>query len=454
MSSAIDVEKVRMQTKGCDNVIHLNAAGASLMPGPVYKTMIEHLTLENEIGGYEAAAAAKEESEMVYDEVAKMLSCDREEVALSDNATRSWSMIFYSLKFSAEDVILTSVSEYGSNYIPFLQLSKRTGCTVVPVPNDEHGQLDVQALESLVSDTYKGRVKLIGVTHVPTNGGLVNPAKEIGEVAKKHDIYYLLDACQSVGQMPLDVTQLGCSFLSGTSRKYLRGPRGVGFLYVNKAVLEDIEPVFLDIHSATWGGTAKYAPKDTQGATGAVEVKPQASSMDSDDYYIRKDARRFETWEASIASQLAFGAAVKYANNLGLDNIYSEIQSLASWLRGELGKIDGLVVADLGKEKCGIITWYFDLQKMTDSATAGGKQDPDAFSAILSAGAVKEAMMANKPKRINVTVTGATSTLLDAQQRELPDLVRSSVSYYNTREEAEAMLSVIRGLVSQYREAL
>ena len=112
------------------------------------------------------------------------------------------------------------------------------------------------------------------------------------------------------------------------------------------------------------------------------------------------------------------------------------------------------MVADLGKEKCGIITWYFDLQKMTDSATAGGKQDPDAFSAILSAGAVKEAMMANKPKRINVTVTGATSTLLDAQQRELPDLVRSSVSYYNTREEAEAMLSVIRGLVSQYREAL
>ena len=178
-----------ISTTDCSNVIPLNAAGASLMPGKVYETMVGHLALENEIGGYEAAAMAKERSEKVYDEVAKMLNCDREEIALTDNATRSWSMIFYSLKFSAGDVILTSISEYGSNYIPFLQLSRRTGCIVIPVSNNEHGELDVEALESLASDTYKDRVKLIAVTHVPTNGGLVNPAKEVGQVAKKHGIH-------------------------------------------------------------------------------------------------------------------------------------------------------------------------------------------------------------------------------------------------------------------------
>ena len=252
------------------------------------------------------------------------------------------------------------------------------------------------------------------VTHVPTNGGLVNPAREIGQIANKYGMYFLLDACQSVGQMPLDVRLLGCDFLSGTSRKYLRGPRGVGFLYVNKAVLEDIEPVFLDIHSATWGGTAAYAPKDAQGSSAVgAEVRPAASMMDSSEYYITQRCSRFETWEASVASQLAFGAAVEYANKLGLEKIYVDIQP---WLLGyrELSQIDGLVVADLGRRSA-VLLHVFDLEKMTASAVAGGRQNHQAFTSLLSASAVKDALMNHKPKRINVTVTGATSTLLDAQ---------------------------------------
>lgn len=439
----LNTESVRADTEGVGNVIHLNAAGASLMPRPVVDRLIEHVRREAEIGGYEAAAEAKQESEDVYRKVGLLLNCDASEVALSDNATRSWSLIFYSLNFAKDDVIITSVSEYGSNYIPFLQLAKRTGCKVVTVPNDESGQLDVNVLKSYIEGDYKDKVKLVAVTHIPTNGGLVNPAAAIGSIAKANGIYYLLDACQSVGQLPLDVKAIGCDFLSGTSRKYLRGPRGIGFLYVNKEVCEQIEPVFLDIHSATWGGTAHYAPKDSQGAAASKPAKKVApSELDSGDYYIRKDARRFETWETSIASQLAFGTAVEYATNLGVNNIYSHIQSLSSWLRTELETIPGVVVMDLGSEKCGIVTWHVSPEKLSSV-----RDDAEAFEKLLAAPAIKQALADHKPRRINVTVTGATSTLLDAQDRELPEMVRSSISYYNTQEECQEMLGVLRSLL-------
>ena len=452
LKMSVNTVSVRADTEGVQNVIHLTAAGASLMPIPVVNRMLEHVKQEAAIGGYEAAAMAKDESEDVYRKVGNLLNCDPSEVALSDNATRSWSMIFYSLKFSRDDVILTSISEYGSNYIPFLQIAKRTGCKIIPVPNDKHGQLDVNILKSYVEDVYKDQVKLIAVTHIPTNGGLVNPATAIGAIANTNGIYYLLDACQSVGQVPLDVQEIKCDFLSGTSRKYLRGPRGIGFLYVNKEVCEQIEPVFLDIHSATWGGTAQYSPKDSQGAASAkpAAAKLAPSQLDSGDYFIRRDARRFETWESSIASQLAFGTAVEYATTIGVDNIYSHIKTLSSWLRTELGSIPGVSVMDLGQEKCGIVTWHVCLDLLQSSG--GLPRDEVAFERLLSAQAVKQALAEHKPRRINVTVTGATSTLLDAQNRELPELVRSSVSYYNTQEECMEMLSVLRQLVDSFKQ--
>ena len=222
--------------------------------------------------------------------------------------------------------------------------------------------------------------------------------------------------------------------LSGTSRKYLRGPRGIGFLYVNKEVCEQIEPVFLDIHSATWGGTAHYAPKDSQGAAASKPAKKVApSELDSGDYYIRKDARRFETWETSIASQLAFGTAVEYATNLGITNIYSHIQSLSSWLRTELETIPGVVVMDLGSEKCGIVTWHVSPEKLSsvrDDAELLRSCSPPCHQASLAD---------HKPAE-STSRSPAPPQSLDAQDRELPEMVRSSISYYNTQEECQEML--------------
>lgn len=247
-SAPLDVTKARRETPGCEEVLHFNNAGASLMPEPVLRATVEHLELEARIGGYEAAARRAEGLERVYGATARMLGCHPDEVAVIENATRAWDMAFYSIPFGSGDRILTAQAEYASNFIAFLQVARKTGAMVEAVPNDESGQLSVEALRGMMDE----RVKLIAVTHVPTNGGLVNPAAEVGKVAREASVLYLLDACQSAGQMLLDVGEIGCDMLSMTGRKYLRGPRGTGLLYVRREILEKLEPPFLDLHAAEW----------------------------------------------------------------------------------------------------------------------------------------------------------------------------------------------------------
>ena len=391
-TAPIDVARTRAETPGCETVVHLNNAGASLPPAPVLDAVVSHLRREAEIGGYEAEDEAAERLDATYDSIARLLGCARDEVAVIENATRAWDMAFYAFRFEAGDRILAGRAEYASNYIALRQVAARTGAAVELVPDDEDGCMDVDALARMLDE----RVKLVSLVHVPTQSGLVNPAAEVGRVTRAAGVPLILDACQSAGQLPLDVAELGCDVLSATGRKFLRGPRGTGFLYVRRGLLDRLEPPFLDGHAADW--------------------------LENGDYRIRGDARRFENWESFVAGKLGLGTAVDYALALGLDSIRDRVQELAAQLRARLGEVPGVTVRDRGRELGGIVTF-----------TREGH----------SAQKIKDALAA---ARVNVTVSDAGWSRLDLGHRGLDAVVRASVHYFNDDEELERLVAVVAAL--------
>jgi len=389
----IDLQRARRETPGCENVLHFNNAGASLMPQSVLDATIAHLQLEAQIGGYEAAESSHSAVEHMYDAAATLIGCSRDEIAFIENATRAWDMGFYSIPLGPGDRILTAMAEYASNYIAFLQVAQKTGAIIDVIPDDEHGQISLDALRNAIDD----RVKLIAITHIPTNGGLVNPVAAVGKVAREAGILYLVDSCQSIGQMPIDVNVIGCDMLSATGRKYLRGPRGTGFLYVRRSILDQLKPPLLDLHAAEWVARDKY------------EMRP--------------DARRFENWETNYAGKIGLGVGIDYALQWSLDPIWRRIKALAYSLRARLSTLPGVIVRDHGVTQCGIVTFSIE-----------GK-DPEAIQRELA------------QHNINVSITTRSSTRLDMEARGLTSMVRASVHYYNSEEEVELFCTTLAGII-------
>jgi selenocysteine lyase/cysteine desulfurase len=391
--TAEEIARVRAETPGCARVAHFNNAGASLPPRPVLDTYLAHVRREAEIGGYEAQEESQARVDAVYASVARLLgAAGPDEIALVENATRAFDMAIYALPLVAGDVILTSTAEYHSMFVTYLHLAKR-GVVVDVVPSDAAGQIDVGALRKRIHE----RVRLIALAHAPTNGGLVQPVEAVGEIARAAGVFFLLDATQTVGQLPVDVQGIGCHALAGTSRKYLRGPRGTGFLWVSREWMERLEPPLMEGHAAEW-------------------VEP-------DRYVLRPDGKRFEVWEANYAARLGFGAAVDYALALGLERIWARVRGLGEALRERLAAVPGVTVRDLGTVRGGIVSF-----------TVRG----------VEAAAVKTALRAAS---INVHVSPARGTLLDMRARGLHELVRASVHYYNTEAELDRLADEVARLV-------
>ncbi|SDR11187.1 aminotransferase class V-fold PLP-dependent enzyme [Thermostaphylospora chromogena] len=387
-----DVARARAETPGCEKVVHLNNAGAALPPRCVTDTVIDHLRTEALIGGYEAADAAAPRLAGVKESIATLLNATAADIGLTDSASRAWQAVFYAIPFRPGDRILTCRSEYTANIIALLQVAARTGAVVEVVDDDENGQIDLDDLRSRLDE----RVRLIALTHVPAHGGLVNPAEEVGRIAREAGVTYLLDACQSAGQMPLDVERLGCDALTVAGRKFLRGPRGTGFLYVHPRLRQAVEPAMLDLHSAAWTGPDSY------------EVHP--------------DAQRFEVWERNVAAVLGLGAAVDYALSWGITAIEERVSRLAEHLREELSAVPGVTVCDRGARRCGIVTFTVD-----------GVQATRVKASLSEQG-------------INTTVSYAANARYDLPVRGLGDLVRASVHYYNTEEELGRLTEAVAAL--------
>ena len=385
----IDVARLRRDTPGAEQVCHLNNAGSSLPPRVSLDAVVAHLELEATIGGYEAGAVRATEIEAVYGSIGRLIGAERDEIAFIENATRAWDMAFYSLRFEPGDRIITGMAEYASNAIAMLQVAAHTGVRIDVCPDDEHGQLDVAALELMLDD----RVRLIAAVHAPTQGGLLNPVAAIGRVARAAGIPYLLDACQSVGQVEIDVETIGCDMLSATGRKFLRGPRGTGFMYVRREALEKLEPAVIDIHAARW--------------------------ITRDTFEWRKDAKRFEVMEYNVADRLGMGAAVDHALAWGLDAIEERILGLSTLLRGKLNELPRVIVRDQGTRPSGINTFTIE------------GCDLNAL------------MLKMRTQGINTAVTNNDWAWLDLGGRGIEGIMRASLSYYNTEEEVERFVEAI-----------
>ena len=393
----MDIEKLRAETPGVSSSInggiHLLAAGSALMPQAVVDAVIDHTNLEARLGGYEAEARMADQLDNVYDIVAAHIGAARHEIALVENATVAWCQAFYALPLEPGSRILTCEAEYAANYVAFLQRAKRDDLVIDVVPSDENGAADLVALAAMIDD----RVGLIAMTWIPTNGGLVNPAAEIGRIANKHGIPFLLDACQAVGQMPVDVGALGCDFLSATGRKFLRGPRGSGFLYVAEKWLATLEPAMIDHFGAAW--------------------------IAKDRYELRDDARRFETWENSYALRAGLGVAVDYAAALGMKAIQDRVWGLASLARDMLGELPGATIRDIGGQQCAIVSFTIDGLEPRATIAALGQQG------------------------IAIGASDLASTRLDFEARALPMLMRAAPHYYNTEEELKRFVLALRALL-------
>jgi selenocysteine lyase/cysteine desulfurase len=393
----LDLARLRADTPGCDSRIHFNNAGSALPPAQVVETMKQYLGLEAEIGGYEAAEARSADIDGFYAATADLLGARAENVAFAPSATDAFARALSSVPFAPGDLILTTKDDYISNQIAFLSLRKRFGIEIAYAPNAPEGGVDADAMARLMRDR---RPRLVTATHIPTNSGLVQPVAEIGRRCRELDLLYLVDACQSVGQYPVDVEQVGCDFLSATCRKFLRGPRGSGLLYVSdRALAAGYEPLFIDMRGARW--------------------------VDFERYEAVKTAARFEDWEFSYASVVGAAAAVRYALAVGIDAIAARTPALGGMLRDRLEQVNGVRVLDRGRELCAIVTFTL----------AGWNAD-----------AVRDEL---RRRGINSSVSAREYALYDFSDKGVESCVRLSPHYYNTEQEIDEVVNGVRELADR-----
>lgn len=388
----INLVQLRADTPACARLAHFNNAGAALMPRPVYTAMTDYLALEQAVGGYEAQDAEGAAIADFYPAFADMLNCDPGEIAFLESATKAWGAVFYALPWVAGDRILVHRSTYNANYMAVLQVARAKGLEIDFVPSDAAGQIDVAAIPALIT----AKTRLILLTHCPSQSGLIQPAAAVGTIARDHGLIYLLDACQSAGQMPLDVKAIGCDALTGTGRKFLRGPRGTGFLYIKQSFAQQLDPVMIDLQSAAWTAPHSFAFAD--------------------------GAQRFEAWERNVAGQIGLARAVRYALDVGLAPIAAQVQRVANDVRDQLGAIPGVTVHDVGAQKSGIVTFS------KSGVTVG------------------EGKGHLRSQQINISTVSRATARLDAEDRNLPDMMRASVHYYNSDGDVERLIAAVSAL--------
>jgi selenocysteine lyase/cysteine desulfurase len=386
----------RADTPGCSHLVHLNNAGAALVPRPVRDAVAAHLRLEEDLGGYEAAESQVAAIQASYQALATLLGTHSRNIAVVQNSTVAFAQALSAFDLGPGDILLTSRSDYASNQIMYLSLARRRGVEIVRAPDAPAGGVDPEQVRRLIAQR---RPALVALTWVPTNSGLVQPVEAVGDICFEADLPYLVDGCQAVGQIPIDAGRLRCDFLAGTARKFLRGPRGVGFLYVSDRMLRrGAHPLLVDMHGANW--------------------------TEADAFVLTPDARRFEFWEFASALVLGLGAAAKYALEVGVETGGDRARHLATYVRERLAGVPGVRVLDRGPELCAIAT-----------AAVSGRN-------------AKEIKLALRARRINTSSPEREDAVIDMDEKGASSALRISPHYYNTREEIDEAVEVLEEVLS------
>jgi selenocysteine lyase/cysteine desulfurase len=394
-----ELARWRADTPGCERIVHLNNAGAALAPRPVREAVRAHLDLEDQLGGYEAADARAEAINAAAADVGRLVGGRRRNIALVQNSTTAFAQALGTLDFAAGDLIVTSLADYASNQLMYLSLARRLGVEIIRAPDLPEGGVDPGAVRELVR---RHRPMLVAVTWVPTNSGLVQDVAAIGAICREAEIPYLVDACQAVGQLPVDAAAIGCDYLAATGRKFLRGPRGIGFLYVaDHAIARGSHPLLVDMHGATW--------------------------TDPDRYELTPDARRFEQFEIAHALVLGLGAAARYALDVGLETARERARALAAYARERLATVPGVRVLDRGAELCAIVT-------------AKAEDRP-----------ASEIKLALRARGINTSSPSREDAVIDMDAKRAASAIRISPHYYNTAAEIDAAVRAMGELIGGER---
>lgn len=387
----MDLDRIRRETPGISSRLHLDNCGASLMPQPVIDAVKAHLDLESQVGGYVAQERVSDRVEAFYSRAAALFGGEATDYAFAPSAVDAWVRAFYSVPMAEGDIVVTAFNEYCSNFIAYLQQAERRGLQIKVIGTDRSGALDLGDLASSLEDD---RVKLVSLSQVPSSSGQVNDVAAVGRLTRAAGVPFLLDACQSIGQMPVNVADIGCDMMSGTGRKFLRGPRGTGFLYVAPSMREKLDPVFLTNASASWTRT--------------------------DGYDLRGDARLFEGWEKSIASLLGLSEAMSYYKALGVDACGTRTQQQGALLRSGLAAMDHVDMTCPPGSDAAIITFRL------------GTIEPDKLKAELESDGIA------------IQVARDIHTRLDLEARGYQSLVRVSPHYFTSDQEIDRFLDRIQ----------
>ncbi len=387
----MNIDQIRKDSPSTNDLLFFDSAGSSLMPKPVTDAVKYYFDEESYWGGYKVMLDKMEETNLFYQETSKLINCGPKNIAFATSATDAFSKAVSSISFATGDVILITDADYVSNYMYLISLIRTFGIVVKRIKSRENGDLDLEHLEILIEAK---KPKLVVVTHMPTNSGLIQDAVAVGELCSKHQILYLLDACQSVGQINVNVVDIKCDFMSVTGRKFIRGPRGTGFLYVSDTILEEqYAPMSIDAWSAQW-------------------VSPL-------EYKINPSATRFEHFEKPYPMFYGFSAAIRYINEIGIDQIETRNALLANHLRSNLSNINGIKQLDLGTKKSNIITFI-----------KANKSQEESKSHL------------NKHKVMH-SMANKFSALIDFEKKGQDWAIRLSPHYFNTIAEIDQLSNIV-----------